>query len=158
MTNQPSVAASPLRRFMDQYFEAWRGGNPEKVLGYFSEDVVINLWGGAGTLAGKKMVAEQWVIPTVVNYPGNFHHIKNFLEAGDQVAVGWLFTGAHVTSGKEINIPGCSIYWVSGGLIRRGQVYFISPQAKRDRVLPALDPIHPSNQMGQAEPQAQANL
>ena len=113
---------------------------------------MINLWGGAGTLAGKKMAAEQWVIPTVVNYPGNSHHIKNFLEAGDQVAIEWLFTGAHVTSGKEISIPGCSIYWVSGGLIRRGQVYFNSPQPKRDRVLSALDPLHASNRLGQAEP------
>lgn len=86
-------------------------GRPGKVLGYFSEDdAVINLWRPAGTLAGKKMVAERWVIPTVTNYPGNVHQIKNFLEAGDQVAVEWLFTAAHVSTGKEINIPGCSVY------------------------------------------------
>jgi len=138
MTNQRLAVASPLRRLIDQYFEAWRGGVPERVLSYFSEDIVINLWGGAaGTLAGKKLVAEQWVIPTVKNYPGNTHHIKNFLEVGDQVAVEWLFTAAHASTGKEINIQGCSIYWVSRGLIRRGHVYFNSPQAKRDQGLSA---------------------
>jgi ketosteroid isomerase-like protein len=154
MTNLPSVEASPLRSFMDQYFEAWREGAPEKVLGYFSEDAVINLWGPAGTLAGKKMVAEKWVIPTVTNYPGNIHQIKSFLEAGDQVAVEWLFTGANVSTGKEINIPGCSVYWVSGGLIRRGNVYFNSRPPKRDHALPVLDPAHHSDRLGQAGPQA----
>jgi ketosteroid isomerase-like protein len=150
MTNQPFVEASPLRSFIDQYFEAWRGSVPEKVLGYFSEDAVIDLCGTAGTLAGKKIVAEKWVIPTVMNYPGNVHQIKNFLEAGDQVAVEWLFTGAHVSTGREINIQGCSIYWVSKGLIRRGHVYFNSPQAKRDQGLSVLDPTHHSDRLGQA--------
>jgi hypothetical protein len=129
MTSLPFVEASPLRSFIDRYFEAWRGGIPGKVLGYFSEDAVINLWGPAETLAGKKMVAERWVIPTVTNYPGNVHQIKNFLEAGDQVAVEWLFTAVHVSTGKEINIPGCSVYWVSRGLIQRGNVYFSSAKA-----------------------------
>ncbi len=158
MTNLLSVEASPLRSFINQYFEAWRGGVPEKVLGYFSEDAVINLWGPTGALAGKKMVAEKWVIPTVTNYPGNIHQIENFLEAGDQVAVEWLFTAAHVSTGKKISIPGCSVYWVSRGLIRRGNVYFNSPQPKRDQVLSALDPTHRSNQLRQTTPQAPSNL
>jgi hypothetical protein len=158
MTNRPSVEVSSLRGFIDQYFEAWRGGVPERVLSYFSEDAVINLCGAAEALAGKKMVAEKWVNPTVMNYPDNIHHIKSFLEAGDQVAVEWLFTGAHALTGKEINIPGCSIYWVSRGLIRRGHVYFNSPQPKRDRVLSAVDHTHHSDRMGQAGPQAPSNL
>jgi ketosteroid isomerase-like protein len=140
MTNLLSVEVSPLRGFIDEYFEAWRSGDPERVLGYFSENAVIHLMGPVGILAGKKMVAEKWVVPTVTNYPGNIHLIKSFLEADDQVAVEWLFTGAHVSTGKEINIAGCSIYWVSRGLIRRGNVYFNAPQPKRDPGLSALDP------------------
>ena len=124
MTNLQSVEVSSLRGFIDQYFDAWRGGVPEEVLDYFSEDAVINLSSSAGTLAGRKMVAEKWVIPTVTNYPGNVHKIESFLEAGDKVVVEWLFTAAHVSTGKEIRVPGRSEYWVSGGLIRRGNVYF----------------------------------
>ncbi len=130
MTSQLSVEVSPLRSFIDQYFEAWRGGVPEEVLGYFSEDAVIHLSSSAGTLAGRKMVAEKWVIPTVTNYPGNVHQIESFLEAGDQVVVEWLFTAAHVSTGKEIRVPGRSEYWVSGGLIRRGKVYFNRSNAR----------------------------
>ncbi len=124
MASQLSVEVSPLRSFIDQYFEAWRGGVPDDVLDYFSEDAVIHLSSSAGILAGRKIVAEKWVIPTVTNYPGNVHQIESFLEAGDKVVVEWLFTAAHVSTGKEISVPGCSLYWVSGGLIRRGNVYF----------------------------------
>jgi SnoaL-like domain len=122
MVNLQCIEANPLRSFIDRYFEAWGGSVAEDLLGYFTEDVVINLWGDGGTLTGKKMVGERWVIPMVKNYPGNNHHITNFLEVGDQVAVEWLFIAAHASTGKEINIQGCSIYWVSRGLIRRGHV------------------------------------
>jgi hypothetical protein len=130
MTNEMCVEVSPLRSFIDQYFEAWRGGVAEDVLDYFSEDAVIHLSSSAGILEGRKMVAEKWVIPTVTNYPGNVHQIENFLEAGDKVMVEWLFTAAHISTGKEIRVPGRSEYWVSGGLIRRGNVCFNRSDAR----------------------------
>lgn len=130
MTNQLCVEVSPLRSFIDQYFEAWRGGVAEDVLDYFSEDAVIHLSSSAGILAGRKMVAEKWVIPTVTNYPGNVHQIESFLEAGAKVMVEWLFTAAHISTGKEIRVPGRSEYWVSEGLIRRGNVYFNRSDAR----------------------------
>jgi ketosteroid isomerase-like protein len=150
MTSQQCIETSPLRSFINEYFEAWRGSVAEHLLGYFTEDVVINLWGDGGTLTGKKMVGERWVIPVFKNYPGNNHHITNFLEVGDRVAVEWLFIAAHASTGKEINIQGCSIYWVSRGLIRRGHVYFNSPQAKRDQGLSVLDHTHLSDRLGKA--------
>lgn len=130
MTNQLCVEVSPLRSFIDQYFEAWRGGVAEDVLDYFSEDAVIHLSSSAGILEGRKMVAEKWVIPTVTNYPGNVHQIESFLEAGDKVMVEWLFTAAHISTGKEIRVPVRSEYWVSEGLIRRGNVYFNRSDAR----------------------------
>ena len=158
MIDMPCVEVSPLRNFIDQYFEAWRGGMPEEVLAYFSDDVVINVMGPIGTLAGKRMVGEKWVVPTVTNYPGNIHQIKSYLEAGDQVEVQWLFTGAHVSTGKEISILGCSVYRVSRGLIQRGNVYFNTPQAKRDHGLSAIDPTHHSERLRHSESQTRSNL
>jgi hypothetical protein len=66
MTNLLSVEVTPLRSFIDEFFGAWGGGMPDEVLSYFSEDAVIHLSNSAGTLAGKKMLAEKWVIPTVM--------------------------------------------------------------------------------------------
>jgi hypothetical protein len=130
MTNLLSVEVTPLRSFIDEFFGAWGGGVPDEVLSYFSEDAVIHLSSSAGTLAGRNMVAEKWVIPTVTNYPGNVHEIESFLEVGDRVVVDWLFTAAHVSTGKVIRVPGRSEYWVSGGLIRRGNVYFNRSNAR----------------------------
>jgi ketosteroid isomerase-like protein len=158
MIDMPCVEVSPLRNFIDQYFEAWRGGVPEEVLVYFSDDAVIRVTGPIGTLAGKRMVAEKWVVPTVTNYPGNIHQIKSYLEAGDQVAIEWLFTGTHVSTGKEISIPGCSVYWVSKGLIQRGNVYFQqSSGEKRSRVVG--DRSHPSpDRLRHSESEAPSNV
>jgi ketosteroid isomerase-like protein len=158
MIDMPCVEVSPLRNFIDQYFEAWRGGVPEEVLVYFSDDAVIRVTGPIRPLAGKRMVAEKWVVPTVTNYPGNIHQIKSYLEAGDQVAIEWLFTGTHVSTGKEISIPGCSVYWVSKGLIQRGNVYFQqSSGEKRSRVV--SDRSHPSpDRLRHSESEAPSNV
>ncbi len=154
MIDMPCVEVSSLRNFIDQYFEAWRGGVPEEVLVYFSDDAVIRVTSPIGILAGKRMVAERWVVPTVTNYPGNIHQIKSYQEAGDQVAVEWLFKGNKVSAGKKISIPGCSVYKVSNGLIQRGNVYFNSPQAKRDHGLSAIDPTHHSDPLRHSESHA----
>jgi uncharacterized protein (TIGR02246 family) len=124
MTNQPTAEASPLRRLIDQYFEAWRGSTPDTVLRYFSDDAVVTLLGDGATLSGKRMVGEHWIIPMMKKYSNNTHHITSFIEAGDRIAVEWLFTAVHISTGKEFRLQGCSVYWVSENLIQRGHVYF----------------------------------
>lgn len=113
-----------LRPVFDGYFEAWHGSDPQKVLACFSDDIVINLWGDGSTLNGKKAVGDKWVIPTMKQYPGSVHHVRNFLEAGDQAVIEWLFTGVDAATHKEASDPGCSVYWVKNRLISRGHLYF----------------------------------
>ena len=113
MTNQHAVEAGPLRRLIDQYFEAWRGSTPDKVLRYFSNDAVVTLLGDGATLSGKRMVGERWIIPMMKKYSNNTHHITSFIEAGDRIAVEWLFTAVHISTGKEFRLQG-----------QRGHVYF----------------------------------
>ena len=126
MTNEHAAEASPLRRLIDGYFGAWRGSTSDKVLEYFSDDAVVTLLGDGATLSGKRMVGEHWIIPMMKKYSGNTHHITSFMEADNQIAVEWLFTAVHVSTGKEFRLQGCSVYWVSGNLIQRGSVYFTS--------------------------------
>ena len=126
MTNQNVAEACPLRRIIDQYFEAWQGSTSDEVLGYFSDDAVVTLLGDGATLTGKKMVGERWIIPMMSKYSNGTHHVTSYMETGNQIAVEWLFTAAHISTGKEIRIQGCSVYWLSGNLIQRGHVYFTS--------------------------------
>jgi len=126
MTNQRAAEAGPTRRLIDQFFEAWRGSTSDKVLEYFSDDAVVTLLGDGATLSGKRMVGEHWIIPMMKKYSDNTHHITSFMEAGNQIAVEWLFTAVHVSTGKEFRLQGCSVYWVTENLIQRGHVYFTS--------------------------------
>jgi uncharacterized protein (TIGR02246 family) len=126
MTSQIAVEAGPLRRLIDDYFEAWRGTDSDRVLDYFSDDAVVTLLGDGAILSGKDMVAERWVIPMMRKYSGNDHQITSVLEADNQIAVEWLYTAVHVSTGKELRLQGCSLYWMDGNLIERGHVYFTS--------------------------------
>jgi ketosteroid isomerase-like protein len=126
MTNQRAAEAGPTRRLIDQFFEAWRGSTSDKVLEYFSDDAVVTLLGDGATLSGKRMVGEHWIIPMMKKYSDNTHHITSFMQAGNQIAVEWLFTAVHVSTGKEFRLQGCSVYWVTENLIERGHVYFTS--------------------------------
>lgn len=114
-----------LRPVFDSYFEAWHGSDPQKVLAFLSDDVVINLVGDAGTLKGKQAVGDKWIIPTMKQFPGNVHHVQGYFEADDHAVIEWVFTGVDAATHKEASFPGCSIYWVKGGLITRGHIYTI---------------------------------
>ena len=70
----PSVVASQtqvesVRAFLDEYFEAWQGTDIDKIMGYYSDDVVIQL--PTGTLTGKTAVRDNFVVPFVTGFPGN---------------------------------------------------------------------------------------
>lgn len=75
MTNQCGDDASPLRRLIDEYSEAWRGSTLGKV-DYFSDDAVVTLLGDGATHRGKKMVGEHWIIPMMKKYSNQYssHH------------------------------------------------------------------------------------
>jgi hypothetical protein len=115
---------SALRRFLEQYFEAWRGTAPEKTLAYFSEDAVIVSRGRGETHRGRRMIGEQWIIPAMTAFPGCTHDITGYFESGDQLSVEWTFTGVPAAGGQTVRLPGSTIYWIHGGLIRRGHLYF----------------------------------
>lgn len=142
MTNEHATEASPLRCLIDQYFEAWRGSTADKVLEYFSDDAVVTLLGDGATLSGKGMVGEHWIIPMMKKYSNNTHRVTSVIEGGDRIAVEWLFTAVHISTGKEFRLRGCSVYWVSGNLIRRGHVYFTSPREPAAE-LASRKPAHP---------------
>jgi ketosteroid isomerase-like protein len=66
MKEQPAI---DVREFIQEYFDAWRDGITEKILSYYSDDVVINLLGGPALLEGKAAVAENFVLPFTKAFP-----------------------------------------------------------------------------------------
>jgi len=127
----PQVAAEHVRAFIQEYFDAWKGTEEEKILAYYSDDVVIHL--PTGTLEGKAAVRDNFVPPFIAGFPGNVHSIRNLALAPNLAAVEWSFEAVHSgdfanipATGKRVQVPGCSFYEfdLANRKIPAGRIYF----------------------------------
>src|SRR5437763_16005467 len=108
-------ATQDIRSFVQEYFDAWKGIDEDKILAYYSDDVVIHL--PTGTLEGKTAVRDNFVRPFIAAIPGNVHSTRNLAHARNLVAVVWgcetVHNGAFANieaTGKNGQVPGCSFY------------------------------------------------
>ena len=125
------VATDDVRAFVQEYFDAWKGTDEDKILAYYSDDVVIYL--PTGTLEGKAAVRDNFVRPFIAAFPGNVHAIRNLAHARNFVAVEWSFEAVHQgrfadleATGKKVQVPGCSFYEYDlvTKQIPAGRIYF----------------------------------
>jgi steroid delta-isomerase-like uncharacterized protein len=125
------AAPEDVRAFIQEYFDAWKGTDEEKILAYYSDDVVLHL--PTGILEGKAAVRDNFVRPFVAGFPGNVHAIRNLAHAKNLVAVEWSFDAVHKgvfanigATGKAVQVAGCSFYEYDLGTrtIPVGRIYF----------------------------------
>ena len=125
------VASEDVRAFVQEYFDAWKGTDEDKILAYYSDEVVIQL--PTGTLEGKAAVRDNFVRPFIAAFPGNVHAIRNLAHAKNFVAVEWSFEAVHQgpfadiqATGKKVQVPGCSFYEydLATRQIPAGRIYF----------------------------------
>lgn len=130
-TAPAQTAVEDVRAFVQAYFDAWKGTEEDKILAYFSDDVVIHL--PAGELRGKTAVRDGFVRPFLAAFPGNVHSIRNLAHTKNLVAVEWNFDAVHQgafgkiqATGKKVHVPGCSFYEYDLGTrkIPAGRIYF----------------------------------
>lgn len=131
---QATIVQAPpevVRAFLEEYFDAWKGTDADKILAYYSDDVVIHL--PTGTLEGKTAVGNDFVRPFIGAFPGNVHAIQNLAHAMNLVAVEWNFEAKHTgpfanvqATGRQVLVPGCSFYEYDLGnrVITAGRIYF----------------------------------
>jgi steroid delta-isomerase-like uncharacterized protein len=120
-----------VRAFIQEYFDAWQGTDEDKILAYYSDDVVIDL--PTGRLQGKAAVRDNFVRPFISAFPGNIHAIRNLACAHNLVAVEWNFEAVHTGNfgniqgtGKQVQVPGSSFYKydLATRTIPAGRIYF----------------------------------
>jgi steroid delta-isomerase-like uncharacterized protein len=128
-----TIQAAPevVRAFLEEYFDAWKGTDEDKILAYYSDEVVIQL--PTGTLKGKAAVRDNFMRPFITAFPGNVHAIRNLAHAMNLVAVEWTFEAVHQgpfanleATGKQVRVPGCSFYEydLDAKVITAGRIYF----------------------------------
>ncbi len=64
------AAPVDVRTFLQEYFDGWKGTDEEKILAYYSDDVVIHL--PTGTLEGKHAVRDNFVRPFIARSPAMY--------------------------------------------------------------------------------------
>jgi len=125
------AAPEEVRSFIQEYFDAWKGTDEDKILAYYSDDVVLHL--PTGTLNGKTAVRDNFVRPFVAGFPGNIHSIRNLAHARNLAAVEWSFEAVHSGSfaniaptNKKVQVFGSSFYEydLAKRIIPAGRIYF----------------------------------
>ena len=125
------AAEEDVRAFVEEYFASWTGTDEDKILAYYSDNIVLRL--PAGTFEGKTAVRDNFVRPFITAFPGNVNVILNLAYGKNLVAVEWSFEGVHTgpfgnieATGKQVQVPGCSFYEydLATRLIPAGRSYF----------------------------------
>src|SRR5262249_46100143 len=120
-----------VRAFIQEYFDAWKGTDEDKILAYYSDNVVLDL--PTGRLEGKAAVRDSFVRPFIAAFPGNVHAIRNLAHGKNLAAVEWSFEASHTgtfagieATGNQVQVPGCSFYEYDLGsrTIPAGRIYF----------------------------------
>ena len=109
------AAEEDVRAFVEEFLASWTGTDENKILAYYSDDIVLHV--PTGTLRGKAAVRDNFVRPFITAFPGNVNAIVNLAYGENLVAVEWSFQGVHrgpfgniEATGKQVQLPGCSFY------------------------------------------------
>ena len=125
------AAEQDVRAFIEEYFGSWTGTDENKILAYYSEDIVLHV--PTGTLDGKTAVRDNFVRPFITAFPGHVNVILNLAYGKNMVAVEWSFEGVHSgpfanveATGKQVKLPGCSFYEydLATRVIPAARIYF----------------------------------
>src|SRR5512134_3562662 len=85
------AAEEDVRAFVEEYFASWTGTEEDKILAYYSEDIVLHV--PTGKLEGKMAVRDNFVRPFITAFPGHVNVILNLAYGKNLVAVEWSFEG-----------------------------------------------------------------
>lgn len=129
----PSIGADPLivRTFIEEYFEAWKGTDVERIMSYYAPNIVLHV--PTGVAEGQQEVRDRFVRPFVAAFPGNVHSVVHLAHGSNLVAVEWTFRAVHrgdfaghPASGRTVEVPGGSFYEydLRARLITAGRIYF----------------------------------
>jgi steroid delta-isomerase-like uncharacterized protein len=125
------AAEEDVRAFVEEYFASWTGTDEDKILAYYSDNIVLRV--PAGTFEGKTAVRDNFVRPFITAFPGNVNVILNLAYGRNLVAVEWSFEGVHAgpfgnieATGKQVQVPGCSFYEydLATRMIPAARIYF----------------------------------
>src|SRR5262250_1720149 len=124
-------SAVDVESFIYEYYDAWSGTDEDRMMSYYTEDVVLQIPGML--MEGKDAVREQFARPFITAFPGNRHLVKNMMFGPGVVVVEFSFEAqhkgpfaGHAATGARITLPGCGVYEYDAAKrqITAGRIYF----------------------------------
>ena len=67
-------SVSDVESFIKEYYDAWSGTDLDRIMSYYSDDVVLQIPGLL--MEGKEAVLNQFARPFTTAFPGNRHFVK----------------------------------------------------------------------------------
>jgi len=125
------TSAVDVELFIHGYYEAWGGTDLNRIMSYYTDDVVLQIPGLL--MEGKEAVREQFAVPFTTAFPGNRHIVKNMIFGPNVVNVEFIFEAqhkgpfaGHAATGAQIKLPGCGVYQYDSAKrqITVGRIYF----------------------------------
>jgi len=120
-----------VEAFVHEYYDAWGGTDLDRIMSYYSEDVVLQIPGLL--MEGKEAVRDQFARPFTTAFPGNRHLVKNMIFGPGVVNVEFSFEAqhkgpfaGHAATGARVKLPGCGVYEYDSAKrqIINGRIYF----------------------------------
>src|SRR5262245_5174870 len=104
-----------VESFIHEYYDAWGGTDLDRIMSYYSENVVLQIPGLL--MEGKEAVRDQFAVPFTTAFPGNRHLVKNMIFGPGVVNVEFSFEAqhkgpfaGHAATGARVKLPGCGVY------------------------------------------------
>jgi len=148
-----------VESFIHEYYDAWGGTDLDRIMSYYSEDVVLQIPGLL--MEGKDTVRDQFAVPFTTAFPGNRHIVKGMIFGPGVVNVEFIFEpqhkgpfAGHAATGAPVKLPGCGVYQYDSAKrqITAGRIYFdvgtsliaIERQRSQEALRNALEQIQKS--------------
>lgn len=139
-----SAAAEPrpIPPIVEKWAKAWETDDAQGMADLFTEDGVYEDFAFQARFQGRDGVA-TWVKLTAENIPEVRAEILDAFQAGDRVAVRWVFHGTPLrfaaieATGKSFAVPAVTVFEMEGDRIRRASDYYNLADLFRQVGLPA---------------------
>ncbi|WP_216329354.1 ester cyclase [Deinococcus aestuarii] len=138
----PLPTQRPVPPIVQQWADAWNKADAGGMAKLFTDDGVYQDFAFEARFQGKANVA-GWVTLTVDAIPDARAVILDAFQAGDRVAVQWVFTGTTrrlgtmASTGKSFLVPVTSVFFLKGGRIQMVADYYNRAEVFQQLGLPS---------------------
>jgi steroid delta-isomerase-like uncharacterized protein len=138
---EADLMTTKAEKMLQDWNEAWNAHEVERILSYFTDDIVFEDLGGARVMRGKEEM-RTWINETLSAFPDFRTDLKSLFVSGEWAGSEWVASGTFKgqlprlkPTGKSYSVRGASIMELHDGKIKRNADYYDSATVIRQLFL-----------------------